>query len=723
MAQANVKLIVDASNAQKALRGVQKQTNQLQQSFGGLKTAIAGIGFTLLAKQTISTTSNFQALQIRMKVLTSEFNEFAGAQELVRKAQDKFNLSIVEATKGITDIFARLRPLGISLKDIETVFMGFNTIAKEAGLNATEASAAFTQLAQGLGSGRLQGDEFRSIAEQVPQLLKAISDETGIATGKLKDFASKGLLTTDIILRALAKSADEGADKIEAIMAESPAEVFKEFSNAVLELQLSLGSKLLPAVLSVTKALSSLVEGITRFIDSEGGKVTLAFIGIAAAIKGVTVVSTALMVKIAALKANFLAMSMASAIANGNLATTTTMAFAAAGGFTKAAAAATAFKLALAKTGIGLAVIALGVFVTKLLEANNAQKDFNDLVNEGTSAMINQAIATRTKEIEDLRKELEETKPIINTLENSALFNPFGMKLRGAGEISNDISKLEKEIAELEEGLPTAQARELAQEFERVKKSLVDKNKELQKILERSKIETEEGKKQFDLEQRRLELVEKFGEKKAAIILKQEEENRKLERGVEVLKKQEELAKKLDEEFKKIGQAISEGVTDALTDAVMGTKSLAQAARALLNDIARSLIRLGINQFIGGLFNFGSIPDTPLPTPTELIAQDTARYGNTFPQFAFANGGRPPVGRASLVGEKGAELFVPDRAGTIIPNNKLGGITNNIVINVSMDGGVDAQGGEEEGRQLGRLIAVAVQSEIIQQKRAGGLLA
>ena len=723
MAQANVKLIVDASNAQKALRGVQKQTNQLHKSFGGLRTAIAGIGFTLLAKQTISTTSNFQALQIRMKVLTSEFNEFAGAQELVRKAQDKFNLSIVEATKGITDIFARLRPLGISLKDIETVFMGFNTIAKEAGLNATEASAAFTQLAQGLGSGRLQGDEFRSIAEQVPQLLKAISDETGIATGKLKDFASKGLLTTDIILRALAKSADEGADKIEAIMAESPAEVFKEFSNAVLELQLSLGSKLLPAVLSVTKALSSLVEGITRFIDSEGGKVTLAFIGIAAAIKGVTVVSTALMVKIAALKANFLAMSMASAIANGNLATTTTMAFAAAGGFTKAAAAATAFKLALAKTGIGLAVIALGVFVTKLLEANNAQKDFNDLVNEGTSAMINQAIATRTKEIEDLRKELEETKPIINTLENSALFNPFGMKLRGAGEISNDISKLEKEIAELEEGLPTAQARELAQEFERVKKSLVDKNKELRKILERSKIETEEGKKQFDLEQRRLELVEKFGEKNAAIILKHEEENRKLERGVEVLKKQEELAKTLYEEFKKIGQAISEGVTDALTDAGMGTKSLAQAARALLNDIARSLIRLGINQFIGGLFNFGSIPDTPLPTPTELIAQDTARYGNTFPQFAFANGGRPPVGRASLVGEKGAELFVPDRAGTIIPNNKLGGITNNIVINVSMDGGVDAQGGEEEGRQLGRLIAVAVQSEIIQQKRAGGLLA
>ena len=91
----------------------------------------------------------------------------------------------------------------------------------------------------------------------------------------------------------------------------------------------------------------------------------------------------------------------------------------------------------------------------------------------------------------------------------------------------------------------------------------------------------------------------------------------------------------------------------------------------------------------------------------------------------FAAGGRPTVGQPSIVGEKGPELFVPSRAGTIIPNNQLGGqsVTNNIVVNVDVDGGVDAQGGEEQGRQLGRLIAVAVQSEIIQQKRAGGLLA
>jgi hypothetical protein len=53
----------------------------------------------------------------------------------------------------------------------------------------------------------------------------------------------------------------------------------------------------------------------------------------------------------------------------------------------------------------------------------------------------------------------------------------------------------------------------------------------------------------------------------------------------------------------------------------------------------------------------------------------------------FANGGQPPVGKVSVVGEKGPELFVPRTAGTVIPNNQLGGgsqtINNNYVYNVS----------------------------------------
>jgi lambda family phage tail tape measure protein len=55
--------------------------------------------------------------------------------------------------------------------------------------------------------------------------------------------------------------------------------------------------------------------------------------------------------------------------------------------------------------------------------------------------------------------------------------------------------------------------------------------------------------------------------------------------------------------------------------------------------------------------------------------------------FGFANGGQPPINKPSIVGEKGPELFVPKTAGTIVPNNQLGGgsqtINNNYVYNVS----------------------------------------
>ena len=64
MAEAVVRLKVDATNANKALNGVQKRTEKLQGAFGGLKTAIAGIGIGLLAKQAVNTSANFEKLNV-----------------------------------------------------------------------------------------------------------------------------------------------------------------------------------------------------------------------------------------------------------------------------------------------------------------------------------------------------------------------------------------------------------------------------------------------------------------------------------------------------------------------------------------------------------------------------------------------------------------------------------------------------------------------------------
>ena len=97
MAQANVKLTVDATNATRALQGVQNKTNSLQKSFGGLRTAIAGIGITVLAKQAVNTAANFDKLNVRLKLLTKASGTFARSQEIAANAQKAFGLSATEA--------------------------------------------------------------------------------------------------------------------------------------------------------------------------------------------------------------------------------------------------------------------------------------------------------------------------------------------------------------------------------------------------------------------------------------------------------------------------------------------------------------------------------------------------------------------------------------------------------------------------------------------------
>ena len=157
------------------------------------------------------------------------------------------------------------------------------------------------------------------------------------------------------------------------------------------------------------------------------------------------------------------------------------------------------------------------------------------------------------------------------------------------------------------------------------------------------------------------------------------------------LKLQQGLEKTLSL-YKNIASTVETGIVDAIEGAIQGTKTLGEVASSVFSQIQRSLIQFGVNSLLGAI----GIP-------------------------GFANGGRPPVGRPSIVGERGPELFVPDRAGTIIPNNQLGGSTN-VVVNVDASGSA-VEGDEDRGRELGRLISVAVQSEIVQQKRPGGLLA
>ena len=145
---------------------------------------------------------------------------------------------------------------------------------------------------------------------------------------------------------------------------------------------------------------------------------------------------------------------------------------------------------------------------------------------------------------------------------------------------------------------------------------------------------------------------------------------------------------------------IAQDMGNAIKGLITGTQSLNDSLRNVLSNMANAFLNMGIFGNVGGTFTRGK---------------------GLLGSFFRAEGGPVKGGQSYIVGERGPEMFTPGSSGMITPNHALGGTTN-VVVNVDASGSA-VEGDEQQGRELGRLISVAVQSEIIAQKRPGGILA
>mgnify|MGYP003664774593 FL=1 len=309
MAVSNVELIVSAAKAINPLRKVQQETKKLKQAFTqnekaarsvelrfeamgrkgvrnlknleasasrlgkrmrtvGSAVKVAGVAFT--AYKAIQTGLNRIESERRLKLVAQGYGEVALLQSAAAAAANKFKISQTEANQALANAFGRLRPLGVSLGDITSTFNGFRTAAMLGGATAAESSAAFTQLSQALGSGALRGDEFRSIAEQAPLVLKAISDETGVAAGQLKEYASQGLLTSEIVIKALKRIEKEGAESLKQAM-DGPAASIRDFQNAVEDVASAATETIVPELSTAFVDLAQIIRDLEEPIRFIGG--------------------------------------------------------------------------------------------------------------------------------------------------------------------------------------------------------------------------------------------------------------------------------------------------------------------------------------------------------------------------------------------------------------------------------------------------------------------
>ncbi len=170
------------------------------------------------------------------------------------------------------------------------------------------------------------------------------------------------------------------------------------------------------------------------------------------------------------------------------------------------------------------------------------------------------------------------------------------------------------------------------------------------------------------------------------------------------LKEEVELMEEVKEAWKSINQSITNDITQGIKGLIKGTATWAD----MLNNIADKFLDMALNQAFYG----------------NIMGELGKGTGGLFGLLGFAKGGRPPVGKPSIVGEKGPELFVPSSSGRIVPNHELGkgGGSTSVVVNVDASG-TEVQGDDAQAKQLGTMLSAAVQEELVKQKRPGGLLA
>jgi len=254
-----------------SMQGLAGKVKNAKLTFDGLARAYASLR---VIQDTVNKSVQREESVRRLNLLAQGYDDLAAVQNAAANAANKFGTSQTQANREFAQIYARLRPIGLELKDIVSVYEGFNTAAKLSGTSASEASGAFLQLSQALGTGVLRGQELNSVFEQTPAVVQAIAKEMGVTVGEIRDLAKEGKVTIDYILPALEGLRTEGAEKLTEAM-KGPAQQFRNLNIAVEELQIAAIKDNLDKIIVVIERLTETAKTLTNIINAPGFKETL----------------------------------------------------------------------------------------------------------------------------------------------------------------------------------------------------------------------------------------------------------------------------------------------------------------------------------------------------------------------------------------------------------------------------------------------------------------
>lgn len=247
-----------------------------------LWTKLKGIASTLGSitgiKKVLDISDELTSANARLNNVLIRFDDGGSLTELEAKVM----ASAQRSRAAYLDTAAAVAKMGTNAKDafssIDEV-IAFSELMNKTfaigGASTTEQAAAMTQLTQAMASGVLRGEELNSIYENAPSLIQNIADYLGVTTGKIRELASEGLITSDVVKNAMFAAADD----IEARFEEMPmtwSQIWTQMKNEALEIftpilnkvnQIANSSQFETVASNVINALGAIAQAATIALD------------------------------------------------------------------------------------------------------------------------------------------------------------------------------------------------------------------------------------------------------------------------------------------------------------------------------------------------------------------------------------------------------------------------------------------------------------------------
>lgn len=230
LAAAEARAATEANSLTGGLGRANTQARSLTGTLNNLQGLLLGGMFGMATLGIIKTADKMQNLDSQVKLVTNSMEQFKAVQGELRDIANRQYSDIESITQLYTRSQRALSSLGKSQNDVLQFTENLSMAMLVGGASAQEQSAALLQLSQALGSGRLAGDEFRSVAEQAPILLSLISKEMGVTQGELKKLAADGKITSEIIYNALSGATEELTAQV-ALMPITVGQAFTVLKN------------------------------------------------------------------------------------------------------------------------------------------------------------------------------------------------------------------------------------------------------------------------------------------------------------------------------------------------------------------------------------------------------------------------------------------------------------------------------------------------------------